>query len=97
MNRKSQIAEMKMATRPEKEKPNKVHELRIRKADNGGHVVEHVYENNGMGYKAPDVHAFGDDQGGDALAHVGEWMGVPNAKEEKGEKEHVGKLKEEKS
>ena len=91
------MSELKMAKSPEKEKPNKVHELRIRKADNGGHIVDHVYENNGMNYKQPDQNVFGDGEGGKALAHVGEWMGVPMAKEENDEKEHKGKLKEEKS
>jgi len=87
------MAEIKMASRKIEEKPNKVHELRIRKSDNGGHIVDHVYENNGMNYKQPDQHVFGDGEGGEALTHVGKWMGVPNADMEKGEKEHKGKLK----
>ena len=73
------MADIRMASKKAEDKPNKVHELRIRKADNGGHIVDHMYENNGMNYKQPDQHVFGDGEGDKALAHVGDWMGVPNS------------------
>jgi hypothetical protein len=47
--------------------------LRVREAENGGHIVEHHFTS--MEHE-PEHHAFGEGEGKAMLAHVGKHMGV---------------------
>ena len=62
-----------------------VDHIRIHKAKNGGHVVEHHHKHFAH---PPETHVFGPGDGGKMLAHVGKHMGVPASEEEAGESEH---------
>ena len=66
--------------RPKKE----LDHIRIKKAENGGHVIEHhftSYEHQ------PESHAFGKDQREEALAHISKHMGVSMGEPEEDETE----------
>lgn len=53
----------------------KLDHIRVRKAKNGGHMVEHHYQNQGMGpYQEPDVYAFGE--GPEVVAHLNKHLGI---------------------
>jgi len=57
----------------------KLEHIRIKEAENGGHVIEHhftSYEHQ------PESHAFGKDQGDEALAHIKESMGMKGSDQE---------------
>lgn len=57
----------------------KLDHIRIRPAKNGGHMVEHHYQNQGMGpYHEPDVYAFGD--GPEVVAHLNDHLGISENK-----------------
>jgi len=83
---------MNTAVGTKKDEKQSVHHVEIHKAENG-HTVEAHFTNPGNEWKKPEVHVFGSDQGGDALAKAGELMGIKNAAEEKGEPEHKGGAK----
>lgn len=53
---------------------NKIDHLEVKPAENGGHVVTHHYENTGMEYRKPDVHAFG--AGPETIHHLMDHLGV---------------------
>jgi hypothetical protein len=61
--------------------------MRIHKAKNGGHVVEHHHRHFAH---PPETHVFGPHEGGKLLAHIGKHMGVAHAEEEANEEEHEG-------
>ena len=50
--------------------------LQIRKGEDGGHVIEHHFANDGMSYHKPKSFVFGEDEGPDALEHIGKHMGI---------------------
>ena len=57
----------------QKKKPKVLDHLRVKEAENGGHVVSHHF----VGYDhEPEDHVFGAGQGKQMLAHVAEHMGV---------------------
>jgi hypothetical protein len=62
-------------------------EIKPVKGENGGHMVTHHMQNEGMAYKAPEVHMFGKDEGPEMMAHLSKHLKVPI--EAKGE-EHEG-------
>ena len=67
------------AEAPAKMMPKKVMEVRIKRAENGGHTVEHHFGGDMGGnyaYREPTMHAFGDNQGAEMLSHVANKMGV---------------------
>jgi hypothetical protein len=76
-----------------KPQPKKLRNLSVEEAENGGHIVEHHFENNGPAYHDPEQFVFGSGEGDKVLAHIAKHMGIPGAKEEIGEKEHKGKPK----
>lgn len=49
--------------------------MRIEKAANGGHVVEHHFQSEG-GYREPQQHVFGEKDGKALLAHISKHMGI---------------------
>ena len=58
---------------PERRPAKVLESIRIKGAVNGGHVIEHhftSYEHQ------PESHAFGKDQGEEALEHIGKHMGM---------------------
>lgn len=59
--------------------------LRIEEAENGGHVVEHHFENKGPNYKEPETHVFAEPEGtkpklpdGHVLHHIAKHMNIPH-------------------
>ena len=66
-----------------KKQKKELDHLRIMKADNGGHIVEHHFNNSGMGPMVePERHVFGKEDGGKLLDHVAHHMGVIDTEEE---------------
>lgn len=66
----------------------KIDHLRIHRADNGGHLIEHHFESSSGPYQEPEQHVFAKDEGEKLMAHVAHHMGVEpseSAKEEAGE------------
>lgn len=60
-----------------KNKPLKA--IHIERAANGGHIVEHRFDNGGPGpYKEPEQHVFSN--GKEMVAHVAKHMGVSASK-----------------
>jgi|SRR5579872_789040 len=80
--------EMASATVQKREMGKKMleHLKVIKGKGDSGHVIEHHYENGGMGmWHKPDVVPFGADQGKEALAHIASAVGIKMDAEEKGE------------
>jgi hypothetical protein len=67
--------------------------LQVSQAENGGHIVEHHFDNSGPGegYHEAEQHVFGKGEGGKVLAHIGKHMGISGAAEEAGEAAHSKK------
>jgi hypothetical protein len=88
------MPEYKVATSPEKRSYKKLSHIEIKpvKGENGGHIVTHHYQSDGMSYKAPETHMFGKDEGSEMMAHVAKHMKV-SMPEAKGE-EHEGPASE---
>jgi len=77
--------ELKTASTSDRKAAKKLDRITIKPAKNGGHSVEHHYQQNGMGaYHEPDVYAFGS--GPETIAHLNDHLGVKENKK-------VGKLK----
>lgn len=91
------------ASTPKGSSAKKLDRLEVKPAKNGGHVVEHHFDNSGSGvfYHRPDVHAFGS--GPEVIHHLMDHLGVKknemiahfkgktDENEEKGgEKEYAG-------
>lgn len=51
-----------------------LHHIEIKNAKNGGHVVSHHYESDGMAYHKPDEYAFGS--GPETVHHLMDHLGV---------------------
>jgi len=72
-------------------KGRQIHHIEIKQAENGGHVVTHLFDNSGVGkYHMPEMHVFGPGEGDEALEHIAKHIGIPGAEEEIGEEEHQG-------
>ncbi|MDE2098388.1 MAG: hypothetical protein KGL39_14130 [Patescibacteria group bacterium] len=55
-------------------------EITVSRAANGGHVVEHRFDNSGPGaYIDPETHVFGKADGKKVLAHIAQHMGMNDA------------------
>ena len=65
-------AEVKLKSK-KAEKKSGVHHVRVRVADNGGHVVEAHHESYD---DKPETHSYGAHEGGDALRKVAELAGI---------------------
>ncbi len=77
--------EMKEASSRHREGKKSLHHIRIHKAENGGHTIEHHYDESGIGaYHPPETHVFGPKDGDALLDHVKKHMAVKceGAKEE---------------
>lgn len=82
---KSDYAAALSHPRPSKKKPELDH-LRIHEAENGGHIVEHHFDNRGAGpYVEEEHYAFGDHKGGKpklpdghVLHHIAKHMNMPH-------------------
>lgn len=61
-----------------------LHHLQVQKAEEGGHVVEHHYENDGMTFHKPKTYVFGADEGADMLHHIAKHMNVEAPEKEEG-------------
>lgn len=72
-----------------KEGPKVLKSIEHEESENGGHMFTHRFESNGMGYKEPETHTFGKDEGRKALEHFAKHAGLSEhlepASEEKGE------------
>jgi hypothetical protein len=51
--------------------------LRVREAENAGHVVEHHFTS---GMHESETHVFGPEQGAEALAHIAKHAHIKNEK-----------------
>ena len=76
------MAEMVEAKAEKKRARKHLDHIRISKAKNGGHVIEHHHDSM---EHPPETHVFGPDEGDKLLAHVAKHMGIPGAAEEEGE------------
>lgn len=71
-----------------KKGPKKLDHIRVHKGENGGHMVEHHFEQAGPQYHEPEQHIFGKSEGAKLMSHIREHMGVvgdEDKDEEKGE------------
>jgi hypothetical protein len=84
------MAEYLQASAPERKpaKPKYSH-MEIHNADNGGHIVKHIFA-GGDTLKEPEEYAFSDEDGDKALAHIAKHAKIKGAEEELGEEEHKG-------
>lgn len=84
------MAEMKQA-KSEKRSYKKMMGMHIRKMANGGHVVSHEHQSDGM-MGMPKEHSFGkeDAENGATYAHVMEHMGKMGIMAEAKGEEHEG-------
>lgn len=76
------MRQVAQAEAPARMMPKKVMEVRIKRAENGGHTVEHHFGGGAGGnyaYREPTSAAFGSGQGAEMLAHVANKMGVKMA------------------
>lgn len=66
----------------------KLHHMEIEpvKGANGGHIVTHHYQSEGMDYHKPQTHLFSKEEGSEMLAHVAKHLGV---KAEATQEEHA--------
>lgn len=64
-----------------------LHHLQVQKAEEGGHVVEHHYENDGMTFHKPKTYVFGADEGPDMMQHIAKHMNVGGPKDGIGDDE----------
>jgi hypothetical protein len=54
-------------------------QIRISEGEDGGHLVEHHYAEDGMTFHKPKQYTFGADEGKDLLDHVRKHMHVKAA------------------
>lgn len=54
----------------------KLAEIAIKMAADGGHIVEHRFENNGMTYHPPKQYVFGGDEQAEMNAHLAKHAGL---------------------
>ena len=59
-----------------KSKGKKLDRMTISRAEEGGHVVEHHYADDGLTYHKPTRYVFGQDEGGEMVEHVAKHMHV---------------------
>lgn len=72
--------------------------LTVKEGEEGGHSVEHHYEEDGMAYHKPKEYTFGKDEGDELVHHLKKHLHISESKEykqgegepEQGE-EHEGK------
>lgn len=78
------MAEYAQVKAPEKRGYRKLHHLEIEpiKGANGGHMVTHHYQSEGMSYHEPQKHVFAKGDGEALMAHVGKAIGVKMAEAE---------------
>lgn len=50
--------------------------ISIERAKNGGHILEHRFSNDGPGYRSPESHVFGADEGNKLIAHLSKHLGI---------------------
>jgi len=67
-----------LSSRPKMPKAGKkeLRSIEISKAENGGHIVEHRFENGDGPYRSPEPNVFGKDEGAKLTAHLKEHMGI---------------------
>ena len=54
----------------------------VKESENGGHIVEHHFEEDGMSYHKPKEYTYGPDEGDDCLSHIAEHAHIkPSASE----------------
>jgi len=63
-------------------KGKKLSHLTIKQGDEGGHVVEHHYADDGMVFHKPTSHVFGEGEGGDLLAHIAKHAHIKSGSDE---------------
>ena len=59
--------------------PKVIKRVEIERAANGGHVVTHKFHNGGMNNREPEVHTFGESEGGKLIAHLSKHLGIKGA------------------
>ena len=84
--------EHKMKMKKEPAKKELKHML-IKEGENGGHVIEHHFENDMGPYVEPESHVFGEGQGMKAHEHIEKHMHMP-MEMEKEEPDEAADMKE---
>lgn len=81
----SEILDHNAAMRRGRGKKPGLDHLRIEKAENGGHLVEHYFESGTGTYREPETHVFAEPSGtkpslpqGHVLHHIAKHMGIPH-------------------
>jgi hypothetical protein len=70
-----------------------LHHIEVAQGAEGGHIVTHHFVNSGPGpYHDPEPHPFGPEQGGEAMSHIADTMGMKPSEhegEEEGQEEEA--------
>ncbi len=69
--------------------PTKMASMEYKPSENGGHVFTHRMESKDGHYQEPETHAFGKEQGQEALAHFAKHAGIKMGKEPDGDEEEA--------
>ena len=65
--------------------PKELRSIEIERSANGGYVAQHRFHSGEGAYHEPETHTFGEGQGAELMAHLGEHLGIkanPKAGEE---------------
>jgi hypothetical protein len=83
----SEMLSMNHASREHRKSKKKLDHLRIEHGENGGHIVEHHFEQMGGPYHEPEKHVFGKGEHHKMLAHVANTLELPEPKKEEDKQE----------
>lgn len=74
----SEVMDLNQRSAPKKGKESKreIRKIEHERSANGGHVFTHHMENAEGSYHEPEMHAFGKEEGREALAHFAEHAGL---------------------
>ena len=72
------MAEMREAKAPEKRGYKKLHHIEIEpvRGENGGHIVTHHFQQEGMEMRKPETHMFGKEDGEALMDHLAKHLKV---------------------
>lgn len=86
---------VRMAKGERHEAPKELHHLEVAPAENGGHIVTHHFKTGAGGqYHEPEPHAFGQEEGPQAMEHIASAAGIKGEPSES-EGEEMGQTDEE--
>ena len=75
------------AQKAKKGLPPKMVSMEYKPSENGGHVFTHRMESEDGHFHEPETHAFGKEQGKEALAHFAKHAGIKMGKGPDGDEE----------